>query len=233
MLIRLTKMLRDLLYLFYPMYCAACDSPIFKNERLLCISCRNKLPLGNFHNLNAKKIEKVFYGRIKIENASSLLVFQKDGLVQKLIHNLKYHGREEIGIELGKWLGERLYSLPSYHDIDCIVPVPLHRKRLVDRGYNQVEKFGIEIGKKLDASYIDSVLTKVSYHRKQSKHGRNARWMNTAETFGIQNESLLENKHILLVDDIITTGATIEACVEVLKRIPGIKISIATIAITE
>ncbi len=226
-------MLRDLAYLFYPIYCAACDGPLHKNERLLCTSCRHELPLGNFHNVNAKKIEKVFYGRVKIENATSLFVFQKDGLVQNLIHNLKFRGREEIGRELGKWLGEEISQNSDYQYIDVVVPVPLHKKRLRERGYNQVEKFGIEIAELLNAKYIDSVLKKNSHNKKQSKRERNNRWINTSETFGIQNESLLENKHVLLVDDIITTGATIEACVNALKAIPGIKISIAAMAIAE
>ena len=136
-------MLRDLIYLFYPNYCAACDTPLYKNESVICTTCRHVLPLGNFHNVNAKKIEKVFYGRAKIENATSLLIFQKDNLVQKLIHNLKYRGKEEIGVELGKWLGQELSQISEYKTIDVIVPVPLHKKRLRERGYNQVEKFGI------------------------------------------------------------------------------------------
>ncbi|WP_062054028.1 ComF family protein [Aquimarina longa] len=225
-------MLRDLAYLFYPIHCAACNNPLHKNERILCTYCRHELPLGNFHNVNAKKIEKVFYGRIKIENATSLFIFHKDSLVQNLIHNLKYRGQEEIGEELGKWLGRELSQIRDYKSIDFIVPVPLHKKRLQERGYNQVEKFGIEIAKKLNAEYINSVLKKKSYTKKQSKRGRFNRWTNTVETFDTQNESLLINKHILLVDDIVTTGATIESCVNALKPISGIKISIATMAIT-
>jgi ComF family protein len=226
-------MLRDLVYLFYPIYCAACDSPLHKNERVLCTSCRHELPLGNFHNVNAKKIEKVFYGRAKIENATSLLVFHKDSLVQNLMHNLKYRGQEEIGEELGKWLGEEISQISEYQNIDIVVPVPLHKKRMIERGYNQVAKFGIEIARRLEAKYIDSVLKKNIYNKKQSKHGKLYRWINTVETFGTQNESLLINKHVLLVDDIVTTGATIESCINVLKSIPGIRISIATMAITE
>ncbi|MBQ4801670.1 ComF family protein [Aquimarina sp. MMG015] len=225
-------MLSDLAYLFYPIYCAACDNPLYKNERILCTSCRHKLPLGNFHKVNAKKIEKVFYGRAKIENATSLLVFEKDSLVQNLIHNLKYRGREEIGKELGVWLGQELSQSSVYQNIDTVIPVPLHPKRLRERGFNQVEKFGQEIAEKLNAEYVDFVLKKNSYNKKQSKNSRNTRWINTSETFGIQNESLLANKHILIVDDIVTTGATLEACIQVLKSIPGIKISIATMAIT-
>ncbi|KZS39798.1 amidophosphoribosyltransferase [Aquimarina aggregata] len=226
-------MLRDLAYLFYPVYCAACDSPLYKNERLLCTSCRHELPLSNFHNVNAKKIEKVFYGRVKVENTCSLFIFRKDSLVQNLIHNLKYKGREEIGKELGKWLGDELIQKPDYQDIDFVIPVPLHKKRYRERGYNQVAKFGIEIAKKLEITYIDTVLKKKSYNKKQSKRERLRRWDNTSETFSIENESLLKNKHILLVDDIITTGATIEACIQALKVIPGIKISVAAMAITE
>ncbi len=226
-------MLRDLLYLFYPTYCAACNDALHSNERLLCTSCRHELPLGNFHNVNAKKIEKVFYGRVKIENAASLFVFEKNGLVQNLIHNLKYKGREEIGEELGKWLGETLIQDPNYQTIDAVIPVPLHKKRLRERGYNQVEKFGIEIAKKLNAEYIDAVLQKKRYNTKQSKRSRDSRWINTSETFDIKNESLLKEKHILLVDDIVTTGATLEACIHALKSIPNLKISIATMAITE
>ncbi|MFD2563345.1 ComF family protein [Aquimarina rubra] len=225
-------MLSDLAYLFYPIYCAACDNPLYKNERILCTSCRHKLPLGNFHKVNAKKIEKVFYGRAKIENATSLLVFEKGGLVQNLIHNLKYRGREEIGKELGIWLGNEMFQSADYQNIEAVIPVPLHSRRLRERGFNQVEKFGKEIAEKLDAEYIDFVLKKNSYNQKQSKNSRLTRWINTSETFGLQNESLLENKHILIVDDIVTTGATLEACIEVLKSIPGIKISIATMAIT-
>lgn len=225
-------MLSDLAYLFYPIYCAACDNPIYKNERVLCTSCRHRLPLGNFHKVNAKKIEKVFYGRAKVENATSLLVFEKDSLVQNLIHNLKYRGREEIGTELGIWLGHELSQSSDYQNIDIIIPVPLHPRRLRERGFNQVEKFGKEIAQKLEAKYIDIVLKKNSYNQKQSKNSRLTRWINTSETFTTQHESLLKNKHILIVDDIVTTGSTIEACIQVLKSIPGIKISIATMAIT-
>lgn len=226
-------MLRDLAYLFFPIYCGACDSPLYKNEKLLCTSCRHELPLGNFHNVNAKKIEKVFYGRAKIENATSLFVFYKDSLVQNLLHNLKYRGQEEIGVELGKWLGQELKQSIKYQDINIVIPVPLHKRRMRERGYNQVEKFGIEIAKSLNAKYVNSVLKKISYNKKQSKHERTNRWTNTVETFGTQNESLLVNKHILLVDDIVTTGATIESCINVLQSIPGIKISVATMAIAE
>lgn len=225
-------MLRDLAYLFFPTCCAACESPLHKNEKTICISCRHRLPLGNYHNVNAEKIKKVFSGRAKLQNATSLFIFHKDSLVQNLIHNLKYKNRQDVSKELGIWLGEELSLLTNYKGIDVVIPVPLHKKRRKERGYNQVEKFGVEISKKINATYINNVLTKNSYNKKQSKHTKLSRWENTESVFGIQNEHILENKHLLLVDDIITTGATIESCIEVLKKIPGVKISVAAMAIT-
>ncbi len=226
-------MLRDLLYLFFPSYCSACDNTLFKNEQVICTRCRHELPLTHYHHLNVKKIEKVFYGRIPVINATALFSFQKESLVQNLIHNLKYRGQENIGVTLGQWLGSELQQIPNYQEIDIIIPVPIHKKRLAERGYNQVTKFGKEIATKLDAIYIDSVLKKKLHTSKQSKRKRLTRWKNAFETFEIKNGNLLENKHILIVDDIITTGATLEACAQVLLTIPNIKISIATMAITE
>ncbi len=225
-------MLRDLAYLFYPTYCAACHQPLYKHEQVICTSCRHKLPLGDFHNVNAKKIEKVLYGRAKVAHMTALFLFEKDSLVQNLIHNLKYKGHEHIGEELGKWLGNELVKSVDYQGIDFVVPVPLHAKRLKERGFNQVAKFGEEIAQKLGATYIDSILKKKSYNQKQSQSGRFSRWQNTAETFIVEDTSLLANKYILLVDDIITTGATLEACVQAFKEVPNLKISIATMAMT-
>lgn len=221
------------MYLFFPIYCAACDQPLYQNEKVICTSCRHLLPLGNFHKGNAKKIEKVFYGRVKIENATALLRFQKEGLVQKMIHNLKYKGYKKVSIELGQWLGEELKEITVYKEVDYIIPVPLHPKRLRERGYNQVEGFGKALAQKLNAKYEDQILKKKSYNRKQSQKGKFDRWENTFDTFAIQNQSLLIDKHILLVDDVLTTGATLEACATTLIAIKGIKISIATMAIAE
>ena len=226
-------MLRDLAYLFFPYHCPGCQNPLYRNEGAICFSCRHLLPLGDFHNVNAKKLEKVFYGRANIENATALLIFRKESIVQKIIHDLKYRGNQRIGQELGKWLGAELVRNTNYSNIDIVVPVPLHKKRLKERGYNQVERFGKEIAMALNAQYQDQVLLKKSYNKKQSKSGRFHRWINTSETFTITNTSLLENKHILLVDDIITTGSTIEACVNQLKSIKKIKISVAAMAFTE
>lgn len=224
-------MLKSLANLFFPKVCYACLNHLNDNEDTICTNCRHDLPVTNFHFDNNKAIEKALYGRAKIENGTALLRFEKQGLVQQLIHGLKYKGYENIGFILGNWLGAELKETGNYNDVDIVIPVPLHKKKLKSRGYNQVEKFGQQIAKALSAKYVDDVLIKVTNNKSQSTKKRLARWNNNEELFTIQNKTKIENKHILIVDDIITTGATLEACIFVLHLAKNIKISIATMAI--
>lgn len=224
-------MFNAILNLFFPKVCYACSHLLTDNEHHICTSCRHNLPVTNFHFENNNTVEKVFYGRVKIEQATALLKFEKKGIVQQLLHNLKYRGHEIIGEVLGKWLGNELKTIEAYNNIDVVIPVPLHKNKLRKRGYNQVAKFGIEISKALDATYIDNVLIKTTATKTQVFKKRISRWNNANEIFTITNTALIEGKHILLVDDIITTGATIEACVNMLTKAKNIKISVATMAI--
>lgn len=224
-------MIKDLVNLFYPEVCACCDHPLSTNENLICTPCLHQLPLTNNYSEKESTTKKVLYGRVKIENAASLLLFEKKGPVQKLVHNLKYKGQQEIGTFLGKWLGEILSETNSYSDITAVVPVPLHKKRLKKRGYNQVTRFGLEIAKKLNVDFVENVLIKKTDTSSQTYKERIARWGKMEETFNVQNPHLLKGAHVLLVDDLITTGATLEACCIKLEEIPNIKISIATMAI--
>lgn len=201
------------------------------NEIDICTTCRHNLPVTNCHFENNDTVEKVFYGRVKLEQATALLRFQKKGIVQHLLHNLKYRGHETISTVLGEWLGNELKTVKTYNNIDVVIPVPLHKNKLRKRGYNQVAKFGIEIAKALNAEYINSVLIKSTATKTQVFKKRMARWNNSNEVFTITNTNLIEGKHILLVDDIITTGATIEACANMLNKARNIKISVATMAI--
>lgn len=225
-------MFHDLINLFYPESCTICGTNLTKNEHVICLVCLHNIPVTNYHLDNDNPVKKVFYGRVEIENACALLLFKKKGAVQKLIHELKYKGRQDIGIFLGKWLGAELSKLPEYKDIDLIIPVPLHKIKQRQRGYNQVEDFGRQIAASLDIPYIDKVLLKTSVSSSQTIKARFARWGTIEETLVIKNAELITNKHILLVDDLVTTGATLEACANVLKKAPGVKISIATMAYT-
>lgn len=226
-------MIKNLLNLLFPLACYSCNNILIDNEKDICTTCRHNLPVTNYHYNNSNTVKKVFYGRVKIEHATALFRFQKKGITQRLIHNLKYKGYEKIGVILGDWLGSELKTIDAYKDIDIVIPVPLHKNKFKKRGYNQVSKFGINIANALNTQYNDSILIKTTATTTQVFKTRVSRWGNASETFTIQNQVLIKGKHILLVDDIITTGATIEACAEVLNQVSDVKISVATMAIVE
>lgn len=223
-------MLKAIIDLLFPKVCCACNNLLNDGINTICLDCRHDLPITNFHFDGNNSIEKVLYGRCKIENSTSLFRFEKKGNVQRLIHNLKYKGQEHIGFVLGNWLGGELKTLEAYNNIDIVIPVPLHKNKLKTRGYNQITRFGEQIADALHALYINNVLLKITNTESQVNKKRLSRW-NNKELFTLENQATIENKHILIVDDIITTGATLEACITVLSQAKNIKISIATIAI--
>ncbi len=219
-----------MLNLLFPKICSACKSVLLKTERVLCTDCRHNLPLISHYKTGNETMKNIFYGKIPVEEATALIKFQKRGITQELLHNLKYKGQEEISYFFGKWLGEELAGTEKYKNIDIVIPVPLHKQKLRKRGYNQVEGFGKEIAKALDVPYLDDVLIKISKTKSQVFKQRFTRFQ-SEEVFTIQKEKLIENKHILLVDDIITTGATLENCALQLLKVNKVKLSFATIAI--
>ncbi|MFD1062895.1 ComF family protein [Winogradskyella litorisediminis] len=226
-------MFNNLINLIFPKICHACKLPLSDNEKTVCTICRHELPITNFHFENNEAVKKVLYGRAELENATALLHFSKKGLVQELLHNLKYRGHEDIGEFLGNWLGEELKTIKNYKEIDVVVPVPIHKNKRRERGYNQVTKFGKAIAVALNADYLEDALLKLERTKTQVFKDRITRFEDAEKRFAIGNVSGLQNKHILLVDDIITTGATIENCVALLKTIESAKISVATMAIAE
>ena len=224
--------LHSIFNLFYPEQCSICKSQLVKGEKAICISCISDLPAINFCNLTNNNVETSFYGRIPIEEATSLFFFHKKGKVQKLIHQLKYKGNQQIGTVLGDWLGENMILSKRFNDLDCIIAVPLHPNKLKKRGYNQLTTFGQVLSQKLDIPMIENVLIKVSSSQTQTKKNRFDRSINVTEKFELLDYENIKNKHILLIDDIITTGATLEACSIQLLQSENIKISIATMAYT-
>ncbi|WP_235835827.1 ComF family protein [Cognatitamlana onchidii] len=201
------------------------------HEDSICIDCRHHLPVTNFHFNNNDSLAKVLYGRAKIELGTALFRFEKKGNVQRLIHNLKYKGHENIGCVLGKWLGGELKTIAAYQNIDMVIPVPLHEKKLRKRGFNQVSLFGQEIAKCLNALYTQNNLVKITKANSQTQKKRFSRWHANDELFALKNASALDGKHVLLVDDIVTTGATLEACIAILNESKNITVSVATMAI--
>lgn len=225
--------LNNLLGLFYPKNCLTCAKVLTKYEEILCFSCKIDLPLTKFSKLKDNETEKIFYGRVPVVSATSLLHFSKKGNVQKLIHHLKYKNQQNIGILLGELLGEEILLSKRFDAVDCIIPVPLHPSKLKIRGYNQVTKFGQSLSQKLTVPYYEDVLIGKALVKTQTHKNRFDRLNDLEKNFELSNLEFLENKHVLLVDDIVTTGATIEACCIQLGLTKNIKISIATMAITD
>ncbi len=222
-----------MLNLLFPKICSGCKSILLKFEIILCSQCRHDLPLVSHHKTGNNAMKTIFYGKIPVEEATSLLKFEKRGITQELMHNLKYRGQKEISSFFGKWLGAELVKLSHYKSIDIVIPVPLHKKTLKKRGFNQVEGFGKELAKALNIPYRDDILLKISKTGSQVFKQRFKRFHSESneEIFTLNKPQAITNKHILLVDDIVTTGATLENCALQLLKNTQIKISLATIAI--
>lgn len=224
-------MFNYLINLFFPKVCAGCHTILISNETVLCTTCRHEMPLTQYHLDPKNEAVKKFYGKIAIEHASALLYFNKKGIVQELIHNLKYRGHEEIGTVLGNWYVEDLKELILETPFDMVIPVPLHPKKFRERGYNQVTTFGKAVAQGLNIDYDGTVLYRKKYSKTQSKKNLAGRSDNIENIFDVITAEENQNKHFLIVDDVLTTGATLEACARALLKIPGAKISIVCMAI--
>ena len=227
------QFLKDLRHIFYPKLCVNCQNQLVNNEFVLCTFCRHDLPLANFKNYTDNKIIRIFYGRVEIEKANALLLFRKKGIVQQIIHELKYKNNEDVGVFLGRWYASILKETSIFSEVDIVIPVPLHPKRLKERGYNQVTKFGLEICNSLKIPFKENILTRVSSTKTQTFKSRFERFTNLDTKFITQKKDRINGKHILLIDDVITTGATLESCAKELLKSGASKISLITMAYTE
>lgn len=222
--------LADFISLLFPQLCAACRANLVGNEYLLCTDCLYNLPFTNFHLLPDNIVAQQFWGKMPVEAAYALYYFTKGGKIQELMHQFKYNGMQEIGILLGNIAGGQLSSNHIFNSVDVIIPVPLHKKRMRIRGYNQSACFAAGLAQKLNAMVELDNLIRVVATETQTRKSRFARFENMREVFVVKDPERLKNKHILLVDDTVTTGATLEACGTQLLKVEGVKLSIATIA---
>jgi ComF family protein len=223
--------LSDFLSLFFPEICYACGDSLVESEALICSTCLYQLPFTNYHLEPENKLAKQFWGRVHINSAMAFLYFNKGGKVQNLMHQLKYNNQQQIGVILGNLYGKQLLKDNTFKNIDAIIPVPLHPKKQKKRGYNQSEKFAIGLSEILNIKICNDILYRAEFKESQTSKSRSNRFDNMKTVFRA-HETLNTFENIILVDDTITTGATLEACVLALQQI-GIKnINIVGIAFT-
>lgn len=220
----------DFLSLFYPRLCLACGKGLPPTKEVVCVSCQYHLPKTKFHLEKENPVTEIFWGRIKIESAAALYHFSKGGKTQQLIHKLKYKGKKEVGIKLGRLYGVQLKEATFFKSVDCIVPVPLHPRKEFKRGYNQSDQFAIGLSQTMEIPWYKNALIRNTESDSQTRKSRIERFKNVGRVFEVYKPKLMINKHVLLVDDVITTGATLEACAEQILEVPGTKVSIVTIA---
>ncbi|MBR1514092.1 MAG: ComF family protein [Bacteroidales bacterium] len=226
----LSDWLHSILNLFYPRVCAACGESLLKDEDTVCTTCRFTLPRTGYERHADNPVAQTFYGRVPFHAVTSCFFFAKSGKVQHLIHQLKYKGNKEAGIFLGQQIGESIKEAPLFQGIDYLIPVPLHPKRERQRGYNQSlmiaqgihEVTGIPIG--------DKYLVRGTYTETQTHKSAEERFKNVKDIFEVHHADELKGKHVLLIDDVLTTGATLDSCAQQLLSVPEITISAATAA---
>lgn len=222
--------LSDFVSLFFPPLCYTCNNPLLKNETNICTECLYHLPRTKFHLLPDNPVEQIFWGRVKIESATALYFFNKGSKYQKLIHLLKYKGKTDIGTLLGLQLGNELNESKKFNTVDVVVPVPLHPHKFKKRGYNQSSFIAKGVAKSMKTAFDEFTLLRTKNNPTQTKKSRFERWKNVETVFELSDAGNFANKHVLIVDDVVTTGSTIEACAQTVLKAENAKVSIATIA---
>lgn len=225
--------LHDFIDIIYPNACLGCQEPLVSNEDLICLNCLHELPKTDFYPDDDNPVLRIFSGRCMLEKATSFLRFVKGGKVQSLMHHFKYKNYPEVGTKLTNLAISDLRQTAFFSDIDVIIPIPLHPKKLRKRGYNQSEVIARAIS---DHTHIDLVtdnLERKYFNETQTKKSRFARWLNVKTVFTVNDLEALKGKHILLIYDVVTTGATVEACALQLEKAESVRISLFTLAIAQ
>lgn len=224
------NVISDFLSLFYPNLCVICGENLLRNEHQICLSCLNKIPRTGYHLQKDNPVEKRFWGKVTFFRATAFFYFQKGSRFQKLLHELKYRDNKEIGEIMGRYAAAELLESIDFNSVDIIIPIPLHPKKYAKRGYNQSEWIGKGLSAVLNKPQDTHSMIRVIENTTQTKKSVFERYENTEGIFELTDSLHLENKHILLVDDVLTTGSTIEAAINTLLQVRNIKISIFTLA---
>lgn len=226
----ITNYLKDFFNLFFPDLCVVCNNHLINQEKLICISCLYHLPKTNFHHDIDNPVSQLFWGRTKLEYATALFYFNKGSKYQSMMHQFKYHGKKEIGFVLGKYFGTQIKE-SVFKQVDVVIPVPLHKSKLRKRGYNQSEWLAWGISESLNKPMDIKSLVRTVATDTQTRKSRFDRWKNVERIFHITDHKALEGKHVLIIDDVVTTGSTLEACINAVLEVNNTKVSIATLAV--
>jgi ComF family protein len=218
-------------HLLFPQLCEGCRTPLLHQERVLCMGCTYELPQTGFHHIPDNEAALRIAGRIPYKNATAFAYFSEDGLMQHLLHRLKYSGRKSIGKYLGQQAGYALKTAPWIGEVDAIVPVPLHPKKHSKRGYNQSAIIADGIAETLNIPVLAEVMIRTRHTDSQTKKSREERIENVRDAFALSTKKTVNARHVLLVDDVLTTGATIEAAASTLLKSPDLRLSICTIGL--
>lgn len=217
--------------LIFPKVCMAClEEAAPQQGSLFCVKCMFEIPYSDHFENPANDLVKLFYGKSEIEHAAAYLKFTEGGVVQNILHNFKYKKHLEIGTQLGEVVGDKILTSDLLKSLDIIIPVPLHENKKYQRGFNQSEVFGNGISKKIKKPIYDDILIRSKYTETQTRKSKSERRENVGDAFIVKDNTKILGKHILLVDDVITTGSTILACANILRESGASKISIVSIA---
>lgn len=222
---------KDITRFFYPHSCPGCGAELYQPLQMICVRCIKQLPQTGFEKTGDNYTARLFTGRLQLQKAASFLFFGKDGLTQKLIHRLKYRGDTAMGQYLGHMMGNRLAEAGWFSDIEVLIPLPLNRKKLQSRGYNQSTLICEGIQSATGIAVEEVAIMRTIFTETQTHKSRLQRWANVSHVFDLLDTQHLHNRHALLVDDVITTGATMDACGQVLLKVPGIKLSVLSLAV--
>ncbi|MDR1371374.1 MAG: ComF family protein [Dysgonamonadaceae bacterium] len=227
------SLLDNLLSLFYPKQCIVCKNILVEGEEFLCLHCLHKLPKTNHHLFPDNAASKNLIGKVIFKSVTAYLFYSKGGISQSIIAEIKYKGNRRFGSWLGAYLASDLKNSGFFNDIDLLVPIPLHKKKLRKRGFNQAEVIAQGISGITDIPIDTDNLRRSIANPTQTKKGSFERWLNTKNIFAVEGNNNFENRHLLLIDDVFTTGATIEAAIEVInKGCKNVQISVLTLALS-
>lgn len=227
----MTSLTSSFVNLLYPNLCLICGESLNTGEQQLCLKCFHNIPKTNYHLQRDNPVEQRFWGKVRLERASSFFFFKKGSDFQHLIHELKYRGNQEIGITLGRYAGADLLQSPDFSSVDCIVPVPLHEKKQAKRGYNQSELICRGLSEVMGKPVIKDNLYRCRESATQTKKSVYERYENMNGIFDLKNPMEFTGNHILIVDDVLTTGSTLEACILALYKAENIQVSAFTLAV--